>query len=68
MDLFVLTDLIGCVGAMTEMYRDKTSLIGKTDFNRSGGRDGGGGGLLETELLLYFYSVLKAHCERFSSI
>lgn len=42
MDLFVLTDLIGCVGAMTEMYRDKTSLIGKTDFQRSWGREGGG--------------------------
>lgn len=56
MDLFVLTDLIGYVEAMTEMDRDR-----KTDFNKSGG-------LLETKLLLYFYSVLKAHCDRFSSI
>lgn len=64
MDLFVLTDRIGYVGAMTEMDREKTSLIRKIDFKKSGG----GGCLLETELLLYFYSVLKAHCDRFSSI
>lgn len=36
MDLFVLTDLIGYVGAMIEMDRDKTSLIRKTDFNKKG--------------------------------
>lgn len=34
MDLFVLTDLIGYVGAMTEMDKDKTSLIRKIDFNK----------------------------------